>query len=110
MSTAASKAGISSWRRVILEQFQAGIDACDSDELTEHLELLRNVWAMDRLYDDIGWYLEAGFVEPVKSRAIRSELNELCDEAREQAVHYVDAFGIPKSCLAAPIAFEEQTP
>jgi len=96
--------------RVILEQFQAGIDACDSDELTEHLELLRNVWAMDRLYDDIGWYLEAGFVEPVKSRAIRSELNELCDEAREQAVHYVDAFGIPKSCLAAPIAFEEQTP
>lgn len=96
--------------RVVLEQFQAGIEACDSDELSEHLELLRNVWAMDRIYEDIGWYLEAGFAEPVKSRAIRSELNELCEDAREQAVHYVDAFGIPKSCLAAPIAFEDETP
>jgi len=95
--------------RVVLDQFQAGIEGCDSPELTDQLELLRSVWAMDRIYEDIGWYLEAGFVEPVKSRAIRTELNEVCEEAREQAVHYVDSFGLPNSCLSAPIAFEEQS-
>lgn len=93
--------------RLVLEQFQAGIERCEDESLREHLELLRNVWAMDRLYDDVGWFLENGLFEPVKARAIRGELNELCEMAREQAVHYVGAFGIPSSCLAAPIAFEE---
>jgi acyl-CoA oxidase len=93
--------------KVVLEKFQAGIEACDDEDISEQLELLRSVWAMDRLHEDIGWFLENSVVEPSKSRAIRTELNELCREARQQAVHLVDAFGIPKSCLAAPIAFDD---
>lgn len=91
--------------KVVLEQFQAGIERCDDEAICEQLALLRSVWALDRLHDDIGWFLENGVVEPAKSRAIRTELNELCRGARRQAVHLVDAFGIPKESLAAPIAF-----
>ncbi|MFB6352432.1 MAG: acyl-CoA dehydrogenase, partial [Bradymonadaceae bacterium] len=96
--------------RVVLEQFQAGIERCDDEAVRSQLETLRSLWAMERIHEDIGWFLENGYIEPVKSRAIRTELNQLCSEVRQQAVHLVDAFGIPKSLLSAPIAFADETP
>ena len=93
--------------RVVYEQFQAAVEECDDDDVAAQLELLRNVFALDRLHEEIGWYLEAGYVDPPKSKAIRTQLNAVCKEAREQAVHLVDAFGIPKEVLSAPIAFDD---
>jgi acyl-CoA oxidase len=92
--------------RVILEQFQAKVEETPEGPEREILTLLRTTFALDRVYDDAGWFLESGYIEPPKARAIRTELNELCGEMRRQAVPLVDAFGIPRSCLAAPIAFE----
>ena len=63
---------------------------------------------MDRLYNDMGWFLESGYVESVKAKAIRTLLNQLCGEARQQAVHLVEAFGIPEEMLSAAIALEEK--
>ncbi|MDT8340926.1 MAG: acyl-CoA dehydrogenase [Longimicrobiales bacterium] len=48
-----------------------------------------------RLDADRGWFLEAGYLEPPKSRAIRSEVAALADELRPLAVTAVDAWGIP---------------
>jgi acyl-CoA oxidase len=93
--------------QVILEQFQATIDEVPEGPQREILQCLRSTFAMERIHEDAGWFLESGYIEPPKARAIRTELNELCAELREQAVPLVDAFGIPESCLAAPIAFEE---
>ena len=45
-------------------------------------------------------------MEPVKTKAIRKMVNQLCWEIRPDAVALVDAFAIPDSCLAAPIAFQ----
>ena len=93
--------------RVIMEQFHEAVEDCEDNFLRGQLDQLRSLWAMDRLYQDIGWFLESGYVEPIKSRAIRQQLNKLCEKTREQAVHLVDAFGIPDSCLAAPIALDD---
>ncbi|HYY31596.1 MAG TPA: acyl-CoA dehydrogenase [Chthoniobacterales bacterium] len=40
----------------------------------------------------------------LKSKAISYQVDNLCAEVRQEAVRLVDAFGIPDSCIAAPIA------
>ena len=47
-----------------------------------------------------GWYLENGYMEGVKTKAVRKMVDKLCAEVRQEAVPLVDAFGIPSSCLA----------
>jgi acyl-CoA oxidase len=56
------------------------------------------------LENNRGWYLEQGYMEGVKSKAIRKLVNQLCWDVRQEAVPLVDAFGIPETLLAAPIA------
>ena len=51
---------------------------------------------------DRAWFLESGYFEAPKARAIRAEVNALCGEVAEHAVALVDAFGIPDSVLRAP--------
>ena len=48
-------------------------------------------------------YLESGYMEGVKTKAIRKLMNQLCWEVRQEAVPLVNAFNIPDACLAAPI-------
>ena len=52
----------------------------------------------------MGWYLETGYLEAAKSRAIRNEVNELCRELRPHALLLVDAFGVPEELLPKLVA------
>jgi len=92
--------------KVVGEQFAAAVEAAGGEE-AKHLEKLASLYGIQTVFDDIGWFLEQGYIAPNKARAIRTELNELCEETREQALHYVDAFQIPDQLLAAPIALGE---
>lgn len=92
--------------RVVLQQFLDAEANCDLTNFQPWLQSLRQLYALYRIHDDAGWFLENGYVEPTKSKAIRKQVNALCDELRPQVVHLVDAFGIPKSCLRADIAFD----
>ncbi|NHZ73473.1 MAG: acyl-CoA oxidase [Nitrospirae bacterium] len=91
--------------RVVLEQFAAGIDGCEEPALKAMLGSLCDLYALHRIEADRGWFLEHGYIESAKSKAIRKLVTKLCFEARPQAVPLVDAFGIPDPVLAAPIAF-----
>ena len=71
---------------------------------SEILRSLVHLFALSRIEADRGWYLESGYLEPPKSRAIRAQVNELCEELRAHARFLVDAFGIPDEVLGAPIA------
>lgn len=90
--------------RVILEQFEAAIERAPEGAERAQLDTLRQLFGLWQIKRDIGWFMENSLVEGAKARAIRDEVNTLCFELRQQAVHLVDAFGIPESCLAAPIA------
>ena len=90
--------------RVVLERFVDAIDRLDDDSLRETLDRLRQLFALSRIEENLDWFLEAGYVESNKAKAIRGTVNDLCDDLRPQAEALVDAFGIPESCLAAPIA------
>jgi acyl-CoA oxidase len=53
------------------------------------------------------WYLEDGYMEAVKTKAIRKMVNQLCWNIRPDALALVYAFAIPDGCLAAPIALKD---
>jgi acyl-CoA oxidase len=93
--------------RVVFEAFAAGVRGCPDAGLQGWLERLCDLYALSRLAADMGWFVEDGYVEPWKARAIRKEVERLCVEVRAGAVDLVNAFGIPDTCLAAPIAFGE---
>jgi acyl-CoA oxidase len=90
--------------RVILQQFTNAVAAVTDRPLKNALQRLHDLFALSQIELNKGWYLENGALWPAKSRAITPMVDELCATIRHDAVHCVDAFGIPDACLTAPIA------
>ena len=91
----------------LLQSFIDAEQRCNDDELRETLQLLRNLFALYRIEQDGAWFMENNYLQTPKFRAIRDQVNALCETARDQAIPMVDAFGIPDECLSAPIAFAD---
>jgi acyl-CoA oxidase len=89
--------------RFVLERFHAALDRAP-DTLRPPLESLAALYALDRIAAASAWYQEAGYLEPGKSRAVRTQINVLCRALATEATALVDAFAIPDALLAAPIA------
>jgi len=89
--------------RVTLEQFYIEIEKAKDVNCKAILTELCQLYALSQIEKNKGWFLEDGYMEGVKTKAIRKMVNQLCWEIRPNAVALVDAFGIPASCLAAPI-------
>ncbi len=92
--------------RVLLEHMVAAIDdvrdgVAAATETT--LERLRALFALTRIEADRGWFLENGYLEGGKAKAIRSQVNRLCAELRPDALALVAALDIPDAVLDAPI-------
>lgn len=90
--------------RVILQEFQQKIRTITDKDCQNALTQLCQLFALQTLEKHKGWYLEEGYMEGIKTKAIRKEVNQLCWEVRKNALALTDAFEIPESCLAAPIA------
>jgi acyl-CoA oxidase len=90
--------------RIVLESFVNAVRATEDFEARRQLELLCALYALDTIHNDSGWFQEQGYISGAKARAIREQVNTLCDEIRPQAVHLVNAFGIPDALLDSPIA------
>jgi acyl-CoA oxidase len=69
------------------------------------LALLGDAYALGVVEKHAAWFLEDGYVEASKSRAIRVEHGRVLGQLAPHARTIVDGFGIPDACLAAPIAF-----
>ena len=92
--------------RIVLEQFQLAIKEVEDESVKKVLTKLNQLYALSQLEKNKAWYLEDGYMEAVKTKAIRKIVNQLCWDIRPDAVALVNAFDIPESCLAAPIAVE----
>jgi acyl-CoA oxidase len=90
--------------RIILEQFQKQILSTSDEGCKRVLTKLCQLFALHQLDENKGWYLENGYMEGVKTKAIRKLVNQLCWEVRQDAVPLVNAFNIPDYLLSAPIA------
>ena len=85
----------------------SGVERCEDESLKAMLKKLCDLYALWAIEEDKGWFLESGYIEPMKSKAIRKQVNKLCYEVSRNAVDLVDAFGIPDSLLDAPIALDD---
>ena len=90
--------------RVILERFARIIATVYTHSLKPVLKRACDLFALSQIEINKGWYLEHGVLTGFKSRAVSRQVDKLCREVRDEAVQLVDSFGIPASCLAAPIA------
>ena len=96
--------GLAYVERIILEQFMLAVGRTKDPGCRAVLQKLCNLFALSQLEKNRGWYLEQGYMEGVKTKAIRKLVNQLCWDVRKEAVPLVNAFGIPDTLLAAPIA------
>jgi acyl-CoA oxidase len=85
--------------RIALESMHARIP--NSGSLKELMDALSAVYALSTIESDRGWFLESGYIEAAKSKAIRSLLTKLCGELHELAPSIVDGWGIPARYLPA---------
>jgi acyl-CoA oxidase len=89
--------------RVVVEQFAICAQAVEDESYGPALKTLSDLYALWRIEQDRGWFLESGFLSQNKSKAIRTLVNRLCGDVRGDALALVDAFGIPEKLLGAPI-------
>lgn len=88
--------------RVVVERFQTAVEEAP-EQLRPVLKDLCDLYALHRLYEDRAWFLEHGMFEPVKSKAVREQVLELCATVRESSVDLVRSFGIPAALLDVPM-------
>jgi acyl-CoA oxidase len=96
--------------RVVLEQFLAGVEQVKDPGVKTVLGKLSDLYGLGCLLDASSWFLEHDHIEDSKAKAIRKEVTRLCAELRPDAVALTRAFGIPDTCLAAPIGLGRQSP
>jgi acyl-CoA oxidase len=89
--------------RWILERFLDGIRACPDPPASRVLGRLAGLHALHCLERHRAWYLETGFFEAAKARAVRRAVNRHCHALRADAPSLVDAFGIPDAVLASSL-------
>ncbi|MDX1665661.1 MAG: acyl-CoA dehydrogenase, partial [Saprospiraceae bacterium] len=89
--------------KMVLQHFQTVVEE-GSDHLKPALTKLYRLFALHTMERHKGWYLEKGYMEGRKTKAIRRLVDEFCTELREEALALVKAFDIPDELLGAPIA------
>lgn len=89
--------------RITIEQFVKVVEEQEDEDTKRVLKDLCSLYALHTIESHKGWYMEKEYIMPVKSKAIRRMVDELCATIREDAAELVDAFDIPEECLAAEI-------
>ena len=87
----------------VLRSMIAAERGTSSSGVAEWLERLRSLYALATIEREAAWFLEQGYLDPPKSKAIRRTVTALCAEIRPQAIPLVDAFDVPRSSLEGSI-------
>lgn len=91
---------------VILAKFIAAVDRCQDKSSKQALKMVCDLYALERIWKDIGTYRNEDYVAPNKAKAIHRQVEYLCFEVRGRAKELVDGFGIPDELLRAPIGLQ----
>ncbi|MFT4974209.1 MAG: acyl-CoA oxidase [Myxococcota bacterium] len=90
--------------RLVHDRFRDVVEACADPVLQATLNDLCDLYALSRISADRAWFIENGYLVTGKSEAVCAEVEELCGELVGRAEALVEAFSIPDTALAAPIA------
>ncbi|GMJ08676.1 acyl-CoA oxidase 2 [Hibiscus trionum] len=93
---------------VILARFIEAVQNCPDASSQAALKLVCDLYALDRIWNDIGTYRNVDYVAPNKAKAIHKLTEHLCFQVRNIAGELIDAFDIPESVTRAPIAMQSE--
>ncbi|MHA6806238.1 acyl-CoA dehydrogenase family protein [Salinifilum ghardaiensis] len=89
--------------RMVLESFVGAIDRCADGGTRQLLERVCDLYALSTIEEERGWFLEHERISPRRSKEVTQAVNALCQSLRPHAVDIVQAFGIPREWVMAPI-------
>ncbi|WP_156756862.1 acyl-CoA dehydrogenase family protein [Actinokineospora pegani] len=90
--------------RVVLEAFVAAIDRCADEAVAALLSRVCDLHVLSQIEADLDWFLGHGRMTAARAKAVTGAVNTLCQHLRPHVADLVDAFAIPDSLVAAPIA------
>ena len=89
--------------KIILEKFYQIIEQVEDEDCARILRKLCQLFALDTIQKNKGWYLENDYVSSNKTKAIRRVINKLIQELRPEVLNLVQSFNIPDELLGAKI-------
>ncbi|CAL0306590.1 unnamed protein product [Lupinus luteus] len=93
---------------VILAKFIEAVQSCPDPSSQAALKLVCDLYALDRIWKDIGTYRNVDYVAPNKAKAIHKLSEYLSFQVRNIAGELVDAFDLPEHVTQAPIALQSE--
>nr|GMC91301.1 acyl-coenzyme A oxidase 2, peroxisomal [Ipomoea batatas]GME21102.1 acyl-coenzyme A oxidase 2, peroxisomal [Ipomoea batatas] len=91
----------------ILENFIEAIKRCPNANSRAALKLVCDLYALDRIWNDIGTYRNVDYLAPNKAKAVQKLMEYLCFQVRNIAKELIDGFDIPEYVIRAPIALQD---
>lgn len=88
---------------IILKSFYAKIEEVKDENCKNMLLKLCQLFALESMERNKGFYLENDYVSSSKTKAIRRVVSKLCQEIRPDSLGLVEAFNIPEELLGAEI-------
>lgn len=88
---------------ITLKSFIKEIKTCEDLTIKSALTKQCQLFALDNIDQNKGWFLENDYMEGSKTKAIRRVMGKLLQEIRPDAEVLVEAFGIPDELLASEI-------
>ncbi|XP_077249949.1 acyl-CoA oxidase 2 [Tasmannia lanceolata] len=93
---------------VILAKFIDAVQSCPDRETRAVLKLTCDLYALDRIWNDIGTYRNVDYVAPNKAKAIHKLSEYLSFQVKNVARELVDAFDLPDNVTRAPIGMQSE--
>ncbi|KAJ8765449.1 hypothetical protein K2173_014571 [Erythroxylum novogranatense] len=93
---------------VILAKFIEAVQNCRDPCSRAALKLVCDLYALDRIWKDIGTYRNVDYVAPNKAKAIHKLTEYLSFQVRNIARELIDAFDLPHFVTRAPIAMQSE--
>ncbi|KAJ8619165.1 hypothetical protein MRB53_015351 [Persea americana] len=93
---------------VILAKFIEAVQSCPDRNTCAALKLVCDLYALDRIWNDIGTYRNVDYVAPNKAKAIHKLTEYLSFQVKNVARELVDAFDLPDHVTRAPIGRQSE--
>ncbi|XP_068641072.1 acyl-coenzyme A oxidase 2, peroxisomal [Aristolochia californica] len=91
---------------VILARFIDSVQSCQDKNTRGVLKVVCDLYALDRIWNDIGTYRNADYVAPNKAKAIHKLTEYLSFQVKNVARELIDGFDLPDEVTRAPIAMQ----
>ena len=96
-------------RRVLLEEYQSWLSSITESAEKEILTKIGQLFALNALRKESGWFLEQDYFQGTKSKAITRLVEELAAEVSKESLGLVSSWAIPDTLLYAPIQQEPES-